>query len=298
MQITNTEILNYLDMLLKQGSFTKAAQQLYISQPYLTQTIKKIETILGTAIINRQANPLQLTEAGKLYYQYLEKLELENAQLLKTLALFQIKQAVIHLGILPSLGQFFLPTLLPKYQQQHPEVKIILNEALPQINEKKIINNELDLYIGQNPKLVAPQLTIYERSVEQYYAIIPTRLFEKQLLNHQQAINYPQLLSKPVVLTSSGSAIRRQIDQLFSKFKQTPQILLETNNIYTAVALAKKGYGITFAPYSVLQSTKEQADYKLLLIDSAILTSGYFIAHHKDKVLADYETDFIHNFLG
>lgn len=41
MQITNTELLNYLDMLLKQGSFTKAAQQLYISQPYLTQTIKK-----------------------------------------------------------------------------------------------------------------------------------------------------------------------------------------------------------------------------------------------------------------
>ncbi|EOT39623.1 LysR family transcriptional regulator [Enterococcus columbae] len=297
MQLTNPEMLNYLDTLLKYGNFTKAAQQLYISQPYLTQTIKKIELDLGTAIINRQANPLQLTEAGKLYYQYLEKLELENAQLLKTLALYQVKQPTIHLGILASLGQFFLPNLLPKYQQKQPEVKIILNEALPQENEKKILNNELDLYIGQNPELAAPNLTVYERSAEPYYAVIPSRLYETSLHVMNQPIDYALLLSKPVVLTASGSAIRRQVDQLFSKFKQTPKPLLETNNIYTAVDLAKKGYGLTFTPYSVLTSLQESENYKLLLIDADILTSRYFIAHHKDKKLADYESDFIQNFL-
>lgn len=70
--------LQYIDALLKHGNFTKAAKDLYISQPYLTQTIKKIEKELGTEIINRKSPQLQLTDAGKIYYQYLETIEEEG----------------------------------------------------------------------------------------------------------------------------------------------------------------------------------------------------------------------------
>ena len=70
-KINSLIMLQYIDVLLKHGNYTKAAQNLYISQSYLTQTIKKIENELGIEIINRQTTPLQLTEAGKIYYDYL-----------------------------------------------------------------------------------------------------------------------------------------------------------------------------------------------------------------------------------
>lgn len=74
-------MLQYLDTLLKHSNYTKAAKDLYISQPYLTQTVKRAEQELGTPIINRQPGHFQLTEAGKIYYQYLETLETESAKL-------------------------------------------------------------------------------------------------------------------------------------------------------------------------------------------------------------------------
>lgn len=71
-------MLNYLEVLLKHSNFTKAASKLYISQPYLTQLIKRIEKELGAPIINRHRLPFSLTEAGQIYYQYLENLSAEH----------------------------------------------------------------------------------------------------------------------------------------------------------------------------------------------------------------------------
>ena len=64
MAFDSANMLYYLDILLKHGNFTKAAKDLYISQPYLTQLIKRTEKELDITIINRQTSPLQLTEAG------------------------------------------------------------------------------------------------------------------------------------------------------------------------------------------------------------------------------------------
>ena len=67
-------LLHYIDVLLKESNFTQAAHELYISQPYLTQLIKRIEKKLGVQIINRKRTPFSLTKAGTIYYKYLENL--------------------------------------------------------------------------------------------------------------------------------------------------------------------------------------------------------------------------------
>ena len=77
--MNNTEeIQHFIDVLLKEDSFVKAAKKLYISQPYLTQLIKRIEDRLGTPIIDRDKKPYALTQAGLLYYQYLENISLQE----------------------------------------------------------------------------------------------------------------------------------------------------------------------------------------------------------------------------
>ena len=59
--------LQYIDALLKHGNFTKAAKDLYISQPYLTQTIKKVEKELGTEIVNRKEPAAAINRCGKKF---------------------------------------------------------------------------------------------------------------------------------------------------------------------------------------------------------------------------------------
>ena len=69
--LNDNTILQYLDSLLKYNSFTKASEDLYISQPYLTQVVKKTEKHIGVKIIDRGNNQIRLTKAGRLYYKYL-----------------------------------------------------------------------------------------------------------------------------------------------------------------------------------------------------------------------------------
>ena len=117
-------LLYYLDVLLKESNFTKAARELYISQPYLTQLIKRIEKKLGTKIINRDRVLFSLTEAGMIYYKYLENISYNDQQLERDIAPYtEPNKEIIKLGVLESLGSFLLPRLLPSFLQNNPNVE-------------------------------------------------------------------------------------------------------------------------------------------------------------------------------
>jgi DNA-binding transcriptional LysR family regulator len=298
--IYSPNMLQYLDMLLKHGNYTKAAKDLYISQPYLTQTIKKVELELGIDIINRHSSPLQLTEAGKVYYQYLRSLETEQDQFRKKLSSYAPQsQTVIRVGILSSLGTYLLPLFLPTFMQSHPQINIQLIEAMPEENEEKILAKELDFFIGQNPETISPNLTIYNRGPHGYYAVIPKRspLYKKnKVLLKSNALSLKQLLQEPLILTTRGSAIRRQIDYLLQKHKIQPAILLESNNIFTVLELAKQDLGITFIPESV-QVSKTDGQYNLYPMPLELLSLDYFIAHSSEETLMSAEKEFVDCFL-
>src|SRR5699024_871743 len=118
--------------------------------------------------------PLQLTEAGELYYQYLNSLEVKQDQFRRQISRFNtINQKIIRIGVLPSLGTYLLPLFLPDFIAKHPEIRIELHEALPKVNQEKVIAGEIDFYLGQNPETAPPNLTIHQWGTHGYYAIIP-----------------------------------------------------------------------------------------------------------------------------
>ena len=292
--------LQYIDALLKHGNFTKAAKDLYISQPYLTQTIKKVENELGTEIVNRKSPQLQLTDAGKIYYQYLETIEEEGEQLKRTLAKYTITDnPVIRIGILPSLATYLLPLVVPVFMKTSPETVLSINEDLPKINEVKTINQELDFYIGQNPESVSPNLITRDCGHQTYYAIIPksSDLFQKgKRLLEKGTIPIDRLLKQKLVLTTSGSAIRRQVDRLLQRYKITPTIVLESSNIYTVAELAKNDTGVAFVPEGLLTDSNS-ADFNLYPISIDLISIEYFIAYSTDKTLAPTVQAFLDTFI-
>jgi DNA-binding transcriptional LysR family regulator len=293
-------MLQYLDTLLKHNNYTKAAKDLFISQPYLTQAIKKVEQELGTPIITRQSGILHLTEAGKIYYQYLESLESASAKFKHRLLRFTSPETkTLRLGILPSLGSFLLPLFLPEYLANHQDMSIFLKEDLPKHNESRLLNGQLDFFIGQNPETISPNLTTYGTKSENYFAMIPPCspwYQEKQKILPVDSLSIEQLLASPLILTASGSAIRRQIDQLFKKYKIEPKILLESSNIYTVAALAANNLGLAIVPESVLLAITSTA-FNLYPIPEEMLSLNYFIAHQSDRALSVADQELISLFL-
>ncbi|ETY75491.1 LysR family transcriptional regulator [Lactiplantibacillus fabifermentans] len=296
----STNMLRFLDVLLKHGNFTRAAKDLYISQPYLTQTIKNAEKELGVPIINRDTTPLALTPAGRVYYQYLTSLENQKDQFHK-----QIRQYVapdhqiIRIGVLSSLGYYLLPLVLPDFLQVHPEIKVELTEDILARNEQRLLHGEIDFLLGQNPETVAPGLTIHDRGRDGYYAIIPrtSPLYQPdQAFINPGSIDIQALLHAPLILSPRGSSIRRQVDYLLQKYNVDPQIVVESTNTFTIAKLAEKGLGVTFLPDSI--AVKPAGDqYNLYPLPASLLSLNYFIAVRDNRILSASEHDLITIFL-
>ncbi|MGN1284750.1 MAG: LysR family transcriptional regulator [Candidatus Limosilactobacillus intestinavium] len=282
-------LLHYLDVLLKENNFTKAARELYISQPYLTQLIKRIEKRLGTQIINRDHVPFSLTEAGMIYYKYLENISYNDQQLERELSPFtQPNKEIIKLGILESLGSFILPQLLPKFLKENPEVEIQLFEDSPRKSENNLLNGDIDCYIGQTPKTISSDLTYSVKDGEQYYVVIPqnSSYFQPgKFILQPSSLDLKEILQAPMVLSASESAIRHQVNGLFQKFHIKPNIVLESKSILTATELSLRGVGLTISSASILTRMRK-TPINLLPIDENLIYIQFFIATQANEELS------------
>ncbi|MCJ7935486.1 MAG: LysR family transcriptional regulator [Chryseobacterium sp.] len=108
-------------------SFTKASEELHISQPAVTKHIKEIETQLGTKLFDRKGTSIQLTQSGKILYEYAEKirgiyrdLEFEISQI------SQQHKGKLLIGASTTVAQYILPEILAKFNTYYKDIKVEL----------------------------------------------------------------------------------------------------------------------------------------------------------------------------
>ncbi|WP_124067126.1 LysR family transcriptional regulator [Clostridium sp. E02] len=299
-KVCSQDILYYIDAILKYSNYSKAAKSLYISQPYLTQVIKRVENELNCELITRNKLPYRLTEQGKIYYQYLTSLENNYSKLLREISdVSDNDRTIIKIGVLPSLGTYLLPLFLPDFATMHPDCRIELLEDLPGKNEKLIQNNELDFWIGQNSRNISPNLNSVSWGRHRYRAVIPRccDLYQKDVaIIAEGTIDISIILCQRLILTSKGSAIRKQIDQLLNVYKVEPKIIMESTEINTVLKLATGNLGLTIIPESIY--VKEcPSEYNIYPIPIDELSLDYFMAYHGERTRTSIDNDLIDAFL-
>lgn len=292
-------MLNYLEVLLKESNFTKAAKLLYISQPYLTQLIKRVEKKLGTKIINRDKVPFTLTESGQIYYQYLENVSAQQQLLSAQLERFtDTKKEIIRIAVLESLGTFLLSKILPSFLKTHPNVKIQINEGFPHDSEEKLLSDQVDCYMGQTPETLAQGIDSYINGGEVYYIVIPQNskyfIKDKFILN-PNTYDIKELLEQPFILSGGESAIRHQVNGLFQSYRIVPNIRMSSNSIITATNLAVNGLGFTVSSASILKRI-QQIPINLYPLDPKNIRITYFIGIRHNQKLSPALKDLIKTF--
>ena len=106
----------YFLAIVKERSISKAADRLYLSQPYLSQYLAKLEANLGVTLLDRSHTPLRLTPAGEVFHAYLERQNFLDQQLVSDLRdLKDKRRPVLHIGVSPWRGSTLLPDVLPEF---------------------------------------------------------------------------------------------------------------------------------------------------------------------------------------
>lgn len=294
-------MLTYLEALLKHSNFTKAAGELYISQPYLTQLIKRVEKELGAMIVNRKQTPFTLTEAGQIYYQYLENVSAQRQKLNSRLERYSEQyrdREIIRITVLETLGTFLLPEIIPPFLASHNNVKAQILEGFPHQSEERILGEQAEVYMGQTPETLDNNIQAYINGGEPYYVVIPARskfFIPGKFILDPSTYDLKTLLQEPFILSTSGSAIRRQINGIFQNYHVVPHIVVTSDSVITATNLAIHGLGLTISAASIIKRIRQQP-INLYPIDPDLMHITYFIGVKKGKKLTPAIEDLIKDF--
>lgn len=182
-------------------SFTKAGEELFLSQPAVSKNIKELEIEYGTRLFDRKGNRIELTKSGKILFDYAEQILSIYKKIDFDLNIINQKfSGNLFLGTSTTIGQYLLPAVLAQFNRNFPEIKISLINANTQRIEKSIIDKKIELGIVEG-KSKNKQLKYLPFIKDEIVAIAHT----SQKISQYDEINLEELKKLPIVLRETGS---------------------------------------------------------------------------------------------
>lgn len=144
--------LKYFVEVAKQRNFTKASQNLLVSQPSISKMIKSLEDELKVTLLDRSERQIKLTDAGVIVYEQALKILQSVEDVYESVnELVQIKKGTIKLGLMPTTGVLFFPNILAGFKNEYPQIDIQMVEYSAKQLKHKVDKGELDLGITVLP---------------------------------------------------------------------------------------------------------------------------------------------------
>ncbi len=241
---------HYLSVLLSQGSFSKAAKMLDISQPSLSQFVLRLETEVGLELVDRSVKPLRLTDAGECFMATERKI----AQLreLRTKELADMDLGVrgqVRIGSSHYRSSYFLPEVLPLFRKEHPGIDLTLIEATTDTLEEHAADGTTDFSIVISP-LMRSELAcepLYEEKL--LLAASASSAFARKVPSGPRefdAVDFSLLNNEPFITIKRGQKFHILYQDLCRRCSVTPRIVLESESPTAALMLASAGMGACF----------------------------------------------------
>ncbi|RTR40587.1 LysR family transcriptional regulator [Shewanella canadensis] len=279
--------LNTFKTLIEVGHFTQTAEKLHMTQPGVSQQIQKLENACGHGLIKREKKSFELTEQGRLVYEYALKLAEGEANLIETLGFDNPYSGQCKISCSGSLALQLYPALL-SLQQQHPELSIQLEAAPNQNILHDLQSGEIDLGIVTH----IPASSLYQSShigeetlclvLPKQYAdkkITPELLIECGLIDHPDAKHY---LSLYFELGGDKALAELSSDKL-----PKSGYINQVNQILLPVA---KGLGFTVLPESAVKNFPLRDKLYIAYAAKQVKETLYLVQKRNRNLPSRYQT--------
>jgi len=295
----------YVYEVYKERSISKAAANLYISQPSLSARIIKIEEELGMPIFDRSTTPLRLTEFGRVYIKAIEEVsEIEKRVENYVSDINALRLGELSVGASNVFAAYALPPIIAEFKEKFPDVKIKLIEGNTETLEELLSTNSIDMVIDNNRY----DETLYEKALyseERILLAVPKSLPECELATEfalsEEGIKNKDYLSDdcpavpleifkdaPFVMLTANNDTRSRGDKLCREAGFRPNVVLEVHQQATAYMVAATMMGATFVSDTVVEKlpTHDTLAYYKLSGDAARRLVYFYFKRHKYKTRA------------
>jgi DNA-binding transcriptional LysR family regulator len=262
--------LRILKAIATEKNFTKASELLYLSQPSLSKQLKTLEKNLDVLLINRENNKISLTENGKVFLEYSERiLALCEESCRALMDLKNGERGHLTVGASQTIGTYLMPRVLALFAQNYPQIDLKVQVNSTRIIAKNIINREIDIAVvgGEIPDELKKNLTI-ENFVEDEFSLIVSR---SHPFAKKKIITKEDLYHLNFITLNSNSTIRKFIDKILTKNQiETRQlkIIMQLNSIEGIKTAVSLGLGAAFVSSSAIEKEIKLQTIKILKIEN------------------------------
>ncbi|NQX64453.1 LysR family transcriptional regulator [Paenibacillus qinlingensis] len=240
--MVNFELYKVFYLTAKSGSLSKAAKELYITQPSVSHSIKLLEESLGLALFARTSKGVDLTKEGAILYSYIEQaynfISLAEEKLSE---LRNFSSGEIKIGGSDSLCKHYLLPFLESFHVQYPHIQInLVHGTTPEI-VKSLKEGKIDIGIVRTP-IHDEQLQVREGITIQDCFVTGPKYRELS----ERTATLTELLAYPIILFSSNSSSRKFVTRLFSDNGLLLEPEIELGSVDLLIEFAKIGFGVSF----------------------------------------------------
>ena len=293
---------DYVLAICREGSFTKAAEKLFVSQPSLSATVKRLEEKIGSPIFDRSSSPVALTEVGKKYVECARFIEQKETEFLLFSSDHQnLLQGKIRLGGTSFFSSFILPEMISSFNKKHPKIELEIRESGSRALKAMLLSGDLDIIIDNSDE-EEETITKHLYSRERLLLAVPNgfvadRCFDAIRLSFEDVVNEKHqrvnagipldvLKSYPFVLQSSDNDTGSRAEKLLKKYGVDPKILFHLDQQITAYNVCVGGLGITFASDTLIKKIGKKEGVSYYKINDPLADRNIYLCHKKNHYLS------------
>ncbi|RAW96534.1 MULTISPECIES: transcriptional regulator CynR [unclassified Photorhabdus] len=237
--------IRYLLAVAKHQNFTRAAEELHISQPTLSQQIRQLEESLRVQLFDRSGRTVRLTDAGEVYTSYARRaLQDLDAGQRAIHDVQDLSRGLLRLAMTPTFTTYFIGPWVERFNALYPGITLNIKEMTQDQIEVSLAENQLDLGIAFS-EVRSPDIDSEPLFIETLSLIVGQ---SHRLIGQQTSLTAKMLEHEGLALLSKDFATRNHIDLYFQKQGITPHIAIEANSVSAIVEIIRRGRLATLLP--------------------------------------------------
>lgn len=283
----DTEALKTFIAIADSGSFSLAAEQLFLTQPAISKRISLLEDQLNARLFDRIGRQITLTEAGRKLLPHAQKIMLEiDASRREILDLGGEVAGQLSIAISHHIGLHRLPPVLKSYSQQYPEVALDIRFTDSEAAHEEILHGGLELAVVTIAPKLDPKLHAIQIWEDPLLFVTAHDHPLRSMRNNK--IRLQEIAGHVAILPSDNTYTGQLIEALFRKHRLRTEALMRTNYLETIKMMVSIGLGWSVLPESMLDEQISKID-----VPGADLRRSLGCVHHRDRTLSNAAKAFL-----
>lgn len=278
--------LRYFCAIVDTGSFSRAARLTHVSQPSLSQQIRKLEDELGARLFDRLGRSVRLTQLGQAFLPraraVLRELEAARGDV------DEQKDSVggtITIGVIPTVAPYLLPRHLAAFSRDFPATELTVVEEITPVLLERLRASTIDLAILALP-IRGNEFETFPILTERLFAALP----KQHRLGRRHSLSLKDLRSEPFLLLRDGHCFRDTALSACDRARLHPRIVFESGQFSSLLSMVGVGMGVSIVPEMAIDK-KCRCGYVRLADEHAIRTIG--VARLKGRSFSRAQSAFL-----